>query len=69
GKILSSIIMLTGFSIIAVPAGIVNSEIGIGQMRTLAMDRRKCRQCGWTGHDTAAKYCKHCGCSIGNGDA
>lgn len=68
GKILSSIIMLSGFAIIAVPAGIVTSEIGKGFVKTLTMDRRKCRQCGWVGHDPAAKYCKHCGCALGNGD-
>ncbi len=60
GKILSSIIMLSGFSIIAVPAGIVTAEIGREQ-RALQMDRRKCGECGWTGHDPAANFCKHCG--------
>lgn len=68
GKILSSMIMLSGFAIIAVPAGIVTSEIGKGFVQTLVMDGRKCRQCAWLGHDPAAKYCKHCGCDLGNGD-
>ncbi len=63
GKILSSIIMLTGFSIIAVPAGIVSAEIGREQL-ALKMDGRKCRQCGWHGHDPAANFCKHCGCKL-----
>ncbi|MGJ8645230.1 MAG: ion transporter [Luteolibacter sp.] len=68
GKVLSSIIMLSGFAIIAVPAGIVTSEIGKGFVQTLTLDRRKCKQCGWTGHDPAAKYCKHCGCDLSKGD-
>ncbi|MEP2775963.1 MAG: ion transporter [Luteolibacter sp.] len=68
GKILSSMIMLSGFAIIAVPAGIVTSEIGKGFVVSLSMDKRKCRQCGWVGHDRAAKYCKHCGCDLRNGE-
>lgn len=63
GKVLSSIIMLSGFSIIAVPAGIVTAEIG-RERALLAMDGRRCRRCGWTGHDPAAKFCKHCGCGL-----
>lgn len=68
GKVLSSMIMLSGFAIIAVPAGIVTSEIGRGYFGTLRLDGRKCRQCGWVGHDPAAKYCKHCGCDLGAGE-
>lgn len=60
GKFIASAIMLSGFSIIAVPAGIVTVEVG-RMMREVIMDSRKCEQCGWKGHDPAANYCKHCG--------
>lgn len=60
GKVLASFIMLTGFSIIAVPTGIVSAELG-RELRQVNMDRRRCEECGWTGHDPAANYCKHCG--------
>ncbi len=60
GKMIASVIMLTGFSIIAVPTGIVTAELG-HQMQRIRMDRRKCDECGWEGHDPAANYCKHCG--------
>ncbi len=63
GKILASFIMLTGFSIIAVPTGIVSAEIG-KSIRQVSMDNRRCRDCGWTGHDPAANFCKHCGCKL-----
>ncbi len=63
GKILSSIIMLSGFAIIAVPAGIVTAEIGRENL-AVHVDGRKCGQCGWTGHDPAANFCKHCGCKM-----
>jgi voltage-gated potassium channel len=64
GKILASIIMLTGFSIIAVPTGIVTAEIG-RNLKPVAMDDRKCEECGWRGHDPAANFCKHCGQKLG----
>lgn len=64
GKILASIIMLTGFAIIAVPTGIVTAEIG-RRMAPVPMDDRECQQCGWQGHDRAANYCKHCGQKLG----
>jgi len=60
GKMIASLVMLSGFSIIAVPTGIVTAEIG-REMRQVKMDSRECSQCGWTGHDPAANYCKHCG--------
>ena len=61
GKVLASFIMLSGFAIIAVPAGIVTSEIGMGYYQSLRMDARTCAECGWEGHDPAAKYCKQFG--------
>ncbi len=66
GKILSSLIMLSGFAIIAVPAGIVTAELGAGFIKKVGMDRRECGQCAWKGHDPAAKYCKHCGYKLGS---
>lgn len=60
GKFIAASMMLSGFAIIAVPAGIVTVEVG-RMMRKVIMDSRKCGQCGWKGHDPAANYCKHCG--------
>ncbi|MES2475520.1 MAG: ion transporter [Verrucomicrobiota bacterium] len=60
GKFIASFMMLTGFSIIAVPTGIVSAELG-KSLQQVSMDRRRCPECGWTGHDPAANYCKHCG--------
>lgn len=59
GKMMASVIMLTGFAIIAVPTGIVTAEIG-RRMR-VEMDTRRCGNCGLVGHDPAAEYCKMCG--------
>lgn len=59
GKILASIIMMTGFAILAVPTGIVTAELG----REMASqgDRRRCPGCGWPGHDVRAHFCHQCG--------
>lgn len=60
GKIIASFIMLTGFAIIAVPTGVMTAELG----RHMQNDKRACRECGWTGHDTRALYCLHCGVKL-----
>lgn len=59
GKLLTSLIILIGYSIIAVPTGIFTAELAAG-MRA----RRKhvaCAQCGQTEHEGDADYCRLCG--------
>ena len=63
GKFVASIIMLTGYGIIAVPTGIITTEM------TMAMRRKQekhevCPHCGKEGHDADAKFCKNCGGAI-----
>jgi voltage-gated potassium channel len=57
GKMMASVIMLTGFAIIAVPTGVVSAELG----RQLHRDERRCGACGWKGHDSRAIHCMSCG--------
>ncbi len=60
GKMMATVVMLTGFSILAVPTGIVTAELG----REMARTRRRqtpCEACGWNDHDERARYCQHCG--------
>ncbi len=57
GKMLSVILMLCGYSIIAVPTGIVTSE-----MKQKNKNRRIiCSRCGNEDNDNDARYCKKCG--------
>jgi voltage-gated potassium channel len=60
GKMMASVIMLTGFAIIAVPTGVVTAELGreIGRSRR---NQRICRECGWDEHDSRAHFCLQCG--------
>lgn len=60
GKVMASIIMLTGFAIIAVPTGIVTSELN-RRATAAEVDRRCCGECGCIGHLGAAIYCHQCG--------
>jgi voltage-gated potassium channel len=62
GQAIASLIMLFGYAIIAVPTGIVSSEI-----TSIKKDKIRpfaCPSCGETGHDKNSKYCKSCGSAI-----
>lgn len=59
GQFLSSLLMILGYGVIAVPTGIVTSEIiskSRGQTTTQA-----CETCSREGHAHDAIYCKFCG--------
>lgn len=60
GKMLSAVVMVLGYAIIAVPTGIVTGEL-IKQARDTRNNTQACRYCGEEGHDDDAAYCKYCG--------
>ena len=60
GKFVASFIMLMGYGIIAVPTGIVTTEMALA-VRRREQKNEVCPQCGKEGHDIDAKYCKKCG--------
>jgi voltage-gated potassium channel len=62
GKLLSSLLMLTGYAIIAVPTGIVSAE-----MTRVARERistQACPTCGAEGHEYDARFCRRCGAAL-----
>ncbi|PHR46995.1 MAG: ion transporter [Fluviicola sp.] len=59
GQAIASLIMLFGYAIIAVPTGIVSSEIATAKKTDQKLF--KCPNCKLEGHDQEAKYCKYCG--------
>ncbi len=63
GKFIAGLIMITGYAILAVPTGIVTSEL-VKESRK-AVSNRVCPSCLQEGHDTEAAYCKYCGESLG----
>ncbi len=60
GKFFASTIMLMGYAIIAVPTGIVTTEMALA-MRNKDHLQQACPSCGREGHDGNARYCKFCG--------
>ncbi|NNE93761.1 MAG: ion transporter [Verrucomicrobiales bacterium] len=60
GKMITTVIILIGYAIIAVPTGIVTAELN-QELNSIRMDRRECDECGIRGHDPKARFCKGCG--------
>jgi voltage-gated potassium channel len=62
GQTLASLLMITGYAIIAVPTGIVTNELM--QQRKQQHSSRCCKTCALEGHDEDARYCKRCGAKL-----
>lgn len=62
GQIISSFAMLIGYSIIAVPTGILTAEL----TQEIQKERigRMCSQCSKYGHERDATFCKYCGSAL-----
>jgi voltage-gated potassium channel len=60
GKVLASFVMIMGYSIIAVPTGIVTAEIVETAAASRRITTRSCPNCLSEGHDRDATYCKDC---------
>lgn len=60
GKSLSAMVMILGYAIIAVPTGIVTTEISRASSQARASEVR-CASCGATGHAADAVHCRICG--------
>lgn len=57
GRFVSVMLMLCGYSIIAVPTGIVTSQM----RKNLDKGKKICPRCGNIDNDDDARYCKECG--------
>lgn len=63
GQFLSSIIMILGYGIIAVPTGIVTAGIAEAQ-KNIRFTGKKCIICDESEHQNDALYCKKCGSKL-----
>lgn len=59
GQLLAALVMLTGYSIIAIPTGIFTAELV--QEVSRARSARLCGDCNRTGHESDARFCRYCG--------
>ncbi len=60
GKVVASVVMLTGYAIISVPIGIISAEMAIA-FRTRDAGHTVCSSCKKISSDTDAIHCKYCG--------
>lgn len=63
GQGLASLVMILGYSIIAVPTGIVTVEMSqtFGRQASRHVSTQACPECSAEGHDADARHCKFCG--------
>ncbi|MBZ0264802.1 ion transporter [bacterium] len=64
GKFLATVVMIMGYSIIAVPTGIVTAEVAQVYKFIDKQSTQACRECSLEGHAKDATYCKYCGAKL-----
>lgn len=62
GQILASIVMILGYAIIAVPTGIITSEMA--RSRHERTNTQVCHHCQSRDHEDDATFCRHCGTKL-----
>ena len=60
GQVLAAMLMIIGYSVIAVPTGIVSAEV-VGARRP---GQESCRSCGSAVHRETARFCDACGSAL-----
>ena len=64
GRFITSVLILIGYSILAVPTGIYTAELAGDMVRRHTgkrPDHRGCVICGYEDHEYVARYCNQCG--------
>ncbi|MFY0687069.1 MAG: ion transporter [Cyclobacteriaceae bacterium] len=63
GQAFAAVLMLMGYAIIAVPTGIVTSELTKAELldSNVEFQKMKCPKCDFNQHTMDAKYCQNCG--------
>ena len=62
GQLIASVIMIIGYSILAVPTGIVTVEMSQAFKKNITT--QACPDCSLEGHDRDASHCKFCGAKL-----
>lgn len=68
GQMLSSILMIMGYGIIAIPTGIVTAELA-NPAASMPLTTRTCPSCLREGHSPDARFCQHCGAAFERSEA
>lgn len=64
GQFIASFIMILGYAIIAIPTGIVTSELNRDRRETPLFDTQSCPNCLADRHQYQARYCYRCGAAL-----
>jgi voltage-gated potassium channel len=67
GQFIASIVMILGYGIIAVPTGIVTSEMTKSENNLVTTNTQHCANCGAEKHVDNAEYCHKCGEKLNHG--
>jgi len=62
GKFVATLVMITGYCIIAIPTGIVTAEVVHSTRANITT--RHCPGCCSEGHDLDSRFCKDCGTTL-----
>lgn len=61
GQFLASMVMILGYGIIAIPTGIISSEMTRGKAESIDMNTNSCPSCSADNHRDDARHCYKCG--------
>ena len=64
GQFIASIIMILGYGIIAIPTGIVSSEITKTNENEVDTNTQSCSHCSAENHKDGAEFCYNCGSKL-----
>ena len=64
GRFVASLVMILGYGIIAVPTGIVTTELINAARRPEEISGQACPSCSAEGHPVGARYCFRCGSAL-----
>ena len=67
GQFIASLIMILGYGIIAIPTGIVTSEMTKSEEKLIPNNTHTCTNCNEAYHQDNAKYCHKCGHKFSDG--
>ena len=67
GQFIASLIMILGYGIIAIPTGIVTSEMSKSEKELIPNNTQNCANCNEDYHQDNAEFCHKCGHKINHG--
>jgi voltage-gated potassium channel len=64
GQFIATVVMIMGYGIIAVPTGIVTSEMTKSNSKDVDLNTQSCKNCSSEGHKDDADFCYNCGSKL-----